>query len=505
MGDRNVRRTFFLLVILFYSHLTLAEEKNLSELIKKFETYAEEQRKAWNIPGMAIAIIKGDETLFSKGFGQRGLTDSRPVDEDTIFQIGSLTKAFTSALVAMAVDRKEINWDDKVIDHWPQFRLKDPWVTTEFHVDDLLAQRSGLPPYAGDSQAYLGFTADQMLANIQFLTPITSFRSHFAYQNIFFLVAAHLLELRSKRSFSDMLEQEIFSVLGMNSSSSTLEGYLKSSNCAQWHLRKPDGTTELLKEKDPSYNNSVYVMAPAGGINSNIKDLIKWMQLQINRGAYNGRQLISKKSMQKMITPMIYVGEIHQRQMFNALGWIYMSYSPYPIIWHDGGTLGVYNFAAFIPEEKLGIVVLSNVKQTALSRALALQFFDWYYGKNDVNWSQQFLEQTNKEENEYKAKKRTVGQPSRPLSEYVGTYSNSIYKKVIVKEEAGKLAIVIGESETKFNLYSSGDDTFKTNWPIIEEKEFNVLFIPNFEGKISRMQISIFDDEGTGSFNKINK
>lgn len=300
-----------------------------------------------------------------------------------------------------------------------------------------------------------------------------------------------------------MLEKEIFSVLDMSSSSSSLQQYLKSKNRSQWHLRKPDGTIVQLNEDDASYNNSVYVMGPAGGINSTIKDLIKWMRLQINHGSFENHQLISKENMQRMITPMIYVGEIHQRQLFYALGWVYMSFSPYPIIWHDGGTLGTYNFAAFIPEEQLGIIVLSSVKQTMLSRALALQFFDKYYEKKDVNWSQQFLEKLMTEEKENRLKKHIDSQPSRPLLDYVGIYYNSIYKKIAVKEDAGKLLIIMGENNQKFILHPSGNDLFRTNWPIIEEKEFDVLFIPNFEGKIAHMKISAFDEEGNSHFDKI--
>jgi CubicO group peptidase (beta-lactamase class C family) len=127
------------------------QENKQDQTISKFEAYAEEQRKAWQIPGMAIGIIKEQEILLAKGYGQRGLDDKRPVDENTIFQIGSLSKAFTAALVAINVDKKLLKWEDKVINHYPNFRLADPWVTAEFEINDLLAQRSGLPSHAGDS------------------------------------------------------------------------------------------------------------------------------------------------------------------------------------------------------------------------------------------------------------------------------------------------------------------------------------------------------------------
>lgn len=469
------------------------------DLLKNFETYAIEQQKIWEVPGMAIAIVKDQKVVFAKGFGQRGLADSRPVDTETLFQIGSLSKAFTVALVAKAIDKEQVKWEDKVIDHMPTFRMNDPWVTAEFQVVDLFCQRSGLPAYAGDSQTMLGITENEIFDHLHYIKPASSFRSEYAYQNVFFGIAASILQKKQNASFSQLLQKEIFGPLQMTQSSSSLEDYLKSNNRAEWLMRLKDGSTITLNENYP-YRNWNYVYGPAGGINSNVKDMAQWILFQANQGKFQDQQLISVASMQRMRRPMIFAANVNGHDMNYALGWIHMSYSPYPIILHDGSTLGVYNVAAFIPEEKLGIVILTNVRNTKLALGLAFDFFDKYFGKTETHWSQQLLAKA--KEAPKKAEEITNPLPPQPLSNYVGVYSNPVYGDFKIIEENNELSLVMRDNLPHLSMKPWDRDIFMMKWAPVEEEPIKVSFIMGENGKISKMRIDLFSKEGVGDFEK---
>lgn len=483
---------------------SITADDHINSVIKKFETYIEEERKNWEIPGLAIGIIKEDQVVFSKGFGQRGLNDTRPVDENTIFQTGSLSKAFTSALTAIGVDKKWVKWEDKVVTHMPSFRLSDPWVTSEFEIVDLFCQRSGLPAHVGDNQSFLGFSQKEIIDNLIHTKPESSFRSQFAYQNIFFVIAAEILKFKTGLNYSELLDREIFKPLGMLDSTSTLESYLKAENSAEWLIRSPNGKVKSLS-RDFTGNNWNYILGPAGGINSNLKDMCKWMILQINKGVFNGKQLISQENMEKMHRPFIFVSKEFFPSYY-ALGWVYQEYSPYPIIWHNGATLGVYNVAAFIPQEKLGIIILSNVRDTQLSLALSWQFFDMYFGKDTTNWSKKFLEMTiAKEKKNSESTSPPKEFPPMPLEIYTGKYHSVVYGDALVEKDQDNLVLKIGKLNTKIRLKPWSRDIFTLVWPAIDEGHSKVFFSTNKNSLVTTMNVQIFSEEGNGLFEKIDE
>lgn len=495
-------RIFFVLIP-FIGAALLADDR-LDNTLTKFERYADEARIKWKVPGVAIGIIQGDKIVFSKGFGQRGLTDTRPVDEHTIFQIGSLSKAFTSALVAKAEEKGLLKWDDKVVDHLPTFRMSDPWVTQEFEVVDLLCQRSGLPAYAGDSQSFLGYNAQEILDHLRFIKPISSFRSQYAYQNVFFLVAAEILKLKTGLNYQQLLQREIFEPLDMNNSTATLDDYLRAANSAEWLIRKPDGKVTVLNRDFP-YRNWNYVLGPAGGINSNVIDMANWLILQANEGQFKGKQVIAKENMQMMHRPFIFSVEKEGISAFYALGWLHQEYSPYPIIWHNGATLGVYNVAAVIPQEKLGIVILSNVRDTQLSLALALQFFDFYFEKQGTDWSEKFLNLMLAAEKKHgeEALPKVEILPSLPLDNYTGTYRHPIYGEVIVAKKGDGLELTIGKNKSKISLSHYSHDTFTLSWPYVDETGSKVYFFTDDSSLVTKMNVQLFSLEGDGVFEKV--
>lgn len=495
-----MKKCFSLIVSLCFLCRPFCFAEEFELILKRFEAYAEKSLQDWNAVGMSIGIVKDEKVIYTKGFGQRSLQDKQAVTPDTLFQVGSISKAFTTALTAIAADRSLIKWEDAVIDHLPDFMLLDPWVTRQCEIEDLYSQRSGLPPYVGDAQALLGFPIEKIIHNIRFFQPITSFRSQFAYQNIFFSIGAKILEKITGKPWNTLLEEEIFKPLGMKGSSSSLQAYLKANNRAGWHLRKPDGKIIQIPDNFEAAD-WVYLYGPAGGINSSAKEMANWLILQANQGIFYGKRIISKENLARTGRPYIYIGERYGGSNFYCLGWIFLEYSPFPIIWHNGGTSGANNNIAFIPQDKLGIVVLCNTRETLLAEALTMQFFDMFYGKEDRDWSKKLLDEQKEREKELQAKNLPLEHPlpALPLQNYSGVYVNEVYGNAKVDVDGEHLKIVIGPKQTIWTLKHFNKDAFSLWWPPEESK---VFFYFDTENKPSKMVIEMLQGDGQGTFIK---
>lgn len=487
---RNLWISFLLFVI---SNGIQAEESQ--SWIDRYELYAEQARKAWDIPGMALAVVKDNKIIYAKGFGVRKRGENAFVDPHTIFQIGSISKSFTTTLMASLIDQHLIKWEDPVYTHAPEFVLSDPWVTRQFMIEDLFAQRSGLPTEIGTSQAMLGYSTDEIVQHLRQVKLVSPFRASYAYQNIFFDLSAKLMKNVSGKSWVDLLKKRILTPLQMEETSATLTDFLNSPNRAAWYHRSLTGEIEFLPEDFP-YANWVYEEAPAGGINSNVLDLSKWLMLHMYNGLFNGQQLISQENMNKLHRPQIYVGTAVGYDHFYALGWAYTMYHPHPLIWHTGGTRGAGTIVAFDPEEKLGFVLLTNVAGTDFTLPLMLTFFDFYYGRTQEDFSA--LSLTSKREEEERMKKALIppaqSWPALPLDKYAGTYTNSIYGSIEVKPNKDQLTLIIGPKSTQMHLIHWDRDVFRLDWPYMNDEISFVHFRFNQLGKPSDLYMEIFKE-----------
>lgn len=438
----------------------------LKKILADFEQYAEQARKFWEVPGMAVAIVQGDQVIFAKGFGVKKVGGTEPVDEHTIFQIGSTSKAFTVALVAMLVDEKKVGWQDKVINHLPTFRMFDPWVTREFMVEDLMAQRSGLPGYAGDGQAFLGFDRAHLIQSLRYFKPVTSFRSQYAYQNGLFLVPAALVEKYTGKSWEENVQTRLFKPLGMSATSTGLTGFQQAKNVTFLHRKKEGQVTPL--PRDWPYHYWVYIYGPAGGINSNIMDMTKWLRLQLGKGKFNGKQLISEANLEFLKTPKTILGEALGARCYYCQGWVYTAKTPYPLIWHTGGTSGNGTVVALVPEAGIGLVVLANLI-TGLPLELVLNFYDRYLGNPPRDWRQEIKTLEDKEKKAIKAfsppAPPAAPAPALPLERYTGTYHHQVYGKAIVAAHQDSLLVTMGPKHMKLSLRPWDRDIFQFYFP----------------------------------------
>jgi CubicO group peptidase (beta-lactamase class C family) len=423
--------------------------KDLQPLLGTFEKYAEKSLQEWGTPGMAVAIVVGDEMVYSHGFGVRKAGSNLPVTPETVFQIGSISKSFTSTLVGHLVDQKKCSWTDRVINHYPEFRLYDAWVTRAFMLEDTMSQRSGMPPYAGDALAFMGKSRDEILAAMRFIEPVSSARTQFAYVNNLWLASAKVIEKATGLSWEEAVSQKIFSPLAMTSSSTGLAGLFGSTNHAWPHLSGPKGAVPL--EQNWPFAKWVYTYGPAGGINSNVLDMAKYARLHLH-GQVAGQQILSPESLEKLHTPHIYAGGQSARpalgiaqagRLSYCLGWLRQECSPSPIVWHNGGTSGCKAVLGVVPDHDIAIVVLSNLGGTDLPEALMYKFYDLYLERPDQDYSANFLKSFKARQPVAPVRPQPAGEPL-PLQKYVGNYRNPAYGVAKVEKVGEQLKVSLG-------------------------------------------------------------
>jgi CubicO group peptidase (beta-lactamase class C family) len=254
-------------------------EARVAALIPDLEAYIQSGMKAYDLPGLAIGIVTGDRLVYAKGFGVRSKSGGAPVDPRTVFQIGSVTKGFLATTMAIAVDRGKLKWDDRVLDLYPAFQLKDPWVTREFRAFDLLAQRSGMPFYANDLVEMLGYDETALIRSLRHVEPVTSFRTTFAYTNVTHLLAGRIVSnLAGAPDWNAVARRELVDPLGMTETSFTAEAIDAVANHASGHRWTPNGTIGV-----PIEPISPYGLGAAGNINSTVEDMARWIRLQLPR------------------------------------------------------------------------------------------------------------------------------------------------------------------------------------------------------------------------------
>ena len=344
---------------------------------------------AYQVPGIAVGVVKDGRLVYAKGFGVRELGKPGKVDADTLFQIASNTKAFTAAALAILVDEGKIHWDDRVIDYLPQFRLYDPWVTREFTIRDLLTHRSGLGLGAGDLLFFpqTDFTRRDVLHALRFLKPSTSFRSEFAYDNNLYIVAGEIIPTVTGQSWEDFVTSRILMPLQMAPCVATSGRLTDLRNVATPHA-------PVEGRISPVVPDDITVGAAAGGIQCNVVGLAKWQATQLAHGTSpDGLQLFSKEQGAEMWTPQTIDAPGGKRAELTrthfgayALGWGVEDFNGYKRVSHSGGLQGMVTYQSLIPELNLGVIVLTNAEEGSAFAAIALQITEAYTGGPVRDW-----------------------------------------------------------------------------------------------------------------------
>ena len=427
----------------------------------------------FDVPGMAVAIVENDKVIFAKGFGVTNLDTNKKVNKDTLFGIASNTKAFTTAALAKLVDEGKLSWDDRVIDHLPEFRLYDSYVTREMRIRDLLSHRSGLGLGQGDLMIWPSTdkSVDEILAGLQYLKPASSFRSKYAYNNLMFVTAGEVVARVSGMSWNDYIEKNILQPLHMDNSRAGFSRIPKSNkNWATGHIPM-DGTLH------PFFVNYLEDFRGAGAIASSVSDMSQWLRTQLAGGKMpNGEQLFSEKQQAQMWHPHITsmasksaFESYHQQFRGYGLGWSIEDYHGFKKLGHGGGILGMVSQVTLLPEKNLGIVILSNqqafgalsaVTHEVLEDALELEDKDWVedLAKSHFEGKQQAYANA-------KPEAPADYQPQLPNINYTGTLQDDWYGDVIIEQLDGKLRIDFTHTKRlKGTLEHYTGNTFIVKW-----------------------------------------
>ena len=344
---------------------------------------------AFSVPGIAVGVVKDGKLVYAKGYGVRELGRAEPVDPDTVFAIGSISKSFTTAALAMLVDDGKLHWDDRVIDYLPEFRMSDPFVTREFTVRDLLTHRSGLGMGAGDLLFVTptDFTRQDLIHALRFLKPVTSFRSQFAYDNLLYVVAGEVVAAVAGQSWEDFVTARILEPLGMTSCA-TASGRLRDrTNRAAPHS-VVDGKLGTVARLE------IPLVGAAGGIQCNVSGMARYVAAQLAHGrTADGKSLFSPEQAEEMWSPQIPLrphGKLAQmtRTHFAAygLGWSLDDFNGYQRVSHNGGLPGMVTHVGMLPELGVGVIVLTNQQEGFALAAIATQILEAYAGAPRHDW-----------------------------------------------------------------------------------------------------------------------
>jgi len=478
-----------LLFLFILSTSLIAISERIEEIIPFFDNYVQDNMEKWMIPGMAVGIVADGELVFSKGYGVKDIDLDEAVTPETIFQIGSTSKAFTAFLMGQLIDEGKINWKDRVVDHFPEFQMYDPWVTSNFLIEDLMAQHSGLPPYSGDLASILNFSRDEIIEKIRLIPPENTFRTDFAYQNNLFLVAAKIIENSTGLSWEENVKRKIFDILGMDESSNTAEDYRRTGNFSMTYGFYDNEITKL--EFDGNLFKFPYVYGPAGGINSNIIDMSKWLALQMNVGSIDENILLSEEQYNFLHRPATLIGSDDSKIMFYCQAWIYEQRRDYKVYWHNGGTIGCKTMVAYLPDDDLGIIVLSNLGGTELPDLLAYVLFDLYKGKKFQDYSAVYLKSLMESLGEEGVEESTKISPALPLENYTGYYYNEFLGTVSINNDEDHLIMNMDGKNLSFDLYHLNRDNFVIdNSDILELNGTVIYFTVDQNGFAKAMSFS---------------
>lgn len=458
------------------------------------DSYVQQAMRTWGVPGVAIAVVKDDSVVFLKGYGVRQVGRPERVDAQTLFAIGSNTKAFTAAAIGMMVDSGTMRWDDPVTKYLPGFQLYDPWVTRAITIRDLLSHRSGLGR-RGDLLWYgSAYSRTDILQRIRYLEPNSSFRSQYGYQNIMFLAAGQALAAAAGTSWDDFIATRIFRPLGMAASNTSVADLRPGSNVATPHLIVNDTARPI-----PWRN--IDNIAPAGAINASAGDMVQWIRLQLGNGRYAGRVLLRPETVAEMRSPQTIIparpDTLFPSTHFTlyGLGWVLQDYRGRKLAWHTGGIDGMLSEVLLVPEEQLGLVILSNSEGHDMNPAIAFRIIDAYLDAPRTDWSALLFDRFRTDQVRQDSAERAVlarrmvgTRPSLPLDRYTGTYSDSLYGQATVALQGGRLLLRYGPALTG-NMEHWNFDTFRVTWRGPRLGSAFVTFGLGASGTVERMNV----------------
>lgn len=461
-----------------------------TDALADLDQYINTNIKGWKIPGLAVGIVKNGKVIYAKGFGERDSTKHLPVTTKTQFAIGSCSKAFTTFLMGLLVDAGKLQFDKPVQNFMPTFKLADPITSYQITPRDLVTHRSGLPRHDLIWYNNTGLSRGDIVSKLPYLEAHNPLREKFEYNNLMFLTAGYLVEHLTSKSWEDNVSEKIFKPLGMNSSNFSIDALKQQED----HALPYQEDEKENKVKEMSYR-VITNMGPAGSINSNIEDMVKWVTVHLNHGKFNDQKLINGSTLDELHSPQITLGEGIRPEITAyayAMGWFTDNYRGHRRVHHGGNIDGFTALVSLLPQDDIGIVILTNINATPFPEFLVRNISDRLLQLKTINWSEDALARNEKgrsllkeSEEKSKATRKANTKPSHILSDYVGEYYNPGYGSIKISMQGDKLEMSFNNIVTPlehwhydvFNGIKTGkDDTFDG---------FKLMFQSDIKGNIA--------------------
>ena len=493
-------RTLFLRLILscltLLISLSLLSAQSIEDFTTQMDAYATQAVKDWQVPGLAMVVVKDGEVLFSKGYGVSTIGQIEKVDPKTLFLCASTTKAFTALGVGLLVDAGKLKWDDRVIDHLPNFQLFDPYVTREVRVRDLLCHRAGLgnADFLWTMQQY---SSEEIIKRMRLIPPAYSFRAGYTYQNLMYLVAGKLIEHISGMDWGAFMKMHIYQPLDMQHTVPYLRETKGKAQLASPHYLI-DGKVELIQHTQADE------IGPAGSMWSNVSDMAKWLNFLIDSTKVEGKRMLKENTYLELFRPhtLIPKERFYSSSRFTkphwtsyALGWFQHDYHGRQVDFHTGSLAGMVAIAGLIREEKIGIYIMANLDHAELRHALMYKAFDLLLGVESGDWSRKLLEfqeadkiKTDAEELVLESSRKLDTHASLPMSSYAGKYEHPLWGEVRVDTTEEALKLFFSEQNvltaTHWQL-----DAFRGSWNKAWYGKSLINFNVNAMGLITELEM----------------
>jgi CubicO group peptidase (beta-lactamase class C family) len=481
----------WLLFLFFLAHLASSTAQNKMPA-QAIDSYIQESMKAWKIPGCAIAIVDAKGIQYLKGYGSRDLENQLPVTGHTLFKIASCTKSFTATAAARLVDQQLLSWDQPVATYLPQLRFIDPMLTQQVSLRDLLAHRTGL---YDDDWSWVGDHVDEnRMFEILAAMPVKgNFRSSYIYSNMGYALAGKLMSHAAKRSWREQVSY-FFSALGMKNSTFSHTDAPALADFAFGYT--PDSAGKFIRGNlNEHFTDSASKSEPFGFISSSAHDISRWLGLFIHGGKWQGQQLIPAAVFGELIKPLNYMEKSRDKEIsdsYYCMGWVQNFYKNHRLLQHSGGLAGFKCYMSFMPEDSLGIVVLSNGDAHAFPQAASYDLYDLVLSLDRTSWTNRYLERLKK-----RAAMPAPGamnipgtSPSKPLVEFAGVYYNKWLGEIKLIYEDGSLWFQF-HRYPKERLKHAHYNTFYTEAQ--RTPGAGISFQLDHDGKVCGMKLNEYD------------
>jgi len=481
-----------LLALLLAMPLAAAAQTRPPAELEGIEALVEQGMRDWGIPGLAVSVVKDDELAWARGFGVRRRGHPEPVDADTLFNVASVSKAFSAAALGLLVDEGRIGWDDPVAGHLPRLQLYDPWVTRNATVRDMLAHRVGLGRLTGNRLRWISARGrDEQIARLRHLPPERGFREGYVYSNVLYMVAGEVVPAVTGTQWADFVERRLFAPLGMQRSLAAGSRLDESGNVA-WPHQEIDG--EMVEIPRRNFD----AVGPAASVHSSAREIASWMRLHLGTpGEFEGRTLLARETVEEMHRAQNPIpAQAFEPLAAYGLGWRLGSHRGRAISWHTGAVDGMNTLLMLVPEENLGIFVTTNAFND-FTTALAREIVDAYLGVEGGGWHQASLERHRQRKAKVQAERDAIHaarisgtRPSVPLEAFQGRFEDDLYAGAEVRLEGGRLVLRLWDDpEQVADLEHWHHDTFRAVWRNRAMREEFVWFTRGPGGGIDQLHI----------------